>query len=400
MESYAPSTKGIRDSPGLERDSTATPTRVLIVAPSFDIIGGQSIQAARLMERLRQEPSLEIGFLPINPRLPGILRKLQSIKYVRTLVTSVAYVASLLLKVRKYDVLHVFSASYFSFVLAPTPAILVGRLYGKKILLNYHSGEAEDHLQHWRRTAIPTIRLVDAVVVPSEYLVRIFAKFGLRARAIYNLIDTSKFCFRERTPLRPVFLANRNFETHYGVDRVLRAFAIIQKEVPEAELTVAGDGYQRAFLVALTNELGLRNIKFVGRVPPDAITALYDAADIYLNGSEIDNQPLSILEAFACGLPIVTTGAGGIPDIVSNGKSGFVVPCGDFKGLASRAIELLRDPALARQIAESGHVECRKYSWPAVRDAWVEVYQELADERSTVPENTDLQRTESNVVTR
>ena len=189
--------------------SSAYP-RVLIVAPSLDILGGQSVQAAQLLEYIRQEKSVEVGFLPINPRLPGVLRYLQKIKYVRTVVTSIAYVISLLFRVRKYDVLHVFSASYFSFVLAPTPAILVGKFYGRKVLLNYHSGEAEDHLQRWQRTAIPTIRLVDAVVVPSEYLVRVFGQFGLAAVAIYNVIDTGRFHFRDRMPPRPVFLSNRN----------------------------------------------------------------------------------------------------------------------------------------------------------------------------------------------
>src|SRR4029078_10731990 len=136
----------------------------------------------------------------INPRLPGVLRRLPAIKYVRTVVTSIAYIWSLIWRVHKYDVIHVFSASYFSFVLAPTPAILIGKLYRRKVLLNYHSGEAEDHLQRWQRTAIPTIRLVDSVVVPSEYLVRVFASFGLKATAIYNLIDTSTFRFREPSP--------------------------------------------------------------------------------------------------------------------------------------------------------------------------------------------------------
>src|ERR1041384_7924007 len=145
--------------------------RLLIVGPSLGILGGQAVQAARLMERLSEEPNLEIGFLPINPQLPGPLRLLQQVKYLRTIITSIAYVFSLLLRVPKYDALHVFSASYFSFVLAPTPAILIGKLYRRKVLLNYHSGAAEDHLQRWHRSAIPTIRLVDSVVVPSEYLV-------------------------------------------------------------------------------------------------------------------------------------------------------------------------------------------------------------------------------------
>lgn len=360
-----------------DSSQSSSELRVLIVAPSFDILGGQSVQAAQLLEHLRQEKSLEVGFLPINPRLPGVLRYLQRIKYVRTLVTSIAYVISLLFEVRKYDVIHVFSASYFSFVLAPTPAILIGRLYGRKVLLNYHSGEAEDHLRRWRRTAIPTIRLVDVVVVPSEYLVRVFRQFELAALPIYNVIDTGRFRFRDRVPPRPVFLSNRNLEAHYGVDRVLRAFSIIQEEFPNATLNVVGDGSQRRSLEALARELGLQNTTFAGRVDPASIADSYNAADVYLNGSEIDNQPLSLLEAFACGLPIVTTDAGGIPDIVTNGQTGMIVPRGDYRQMAVRAMQLLSDVSLTTHLVEQGRQECLKYTWKAVREAWLTTYHKL-----------------------
>ncbi len=356
--------------------------RLLIVAPSFDILGGQSVQAARLMGRLRDEPSLEVGFLPINPRLPGVLRKLQSIKYVRTAVTSILYWATLLTRVPKYDVIHIFSASYFSFVLAPTPAILASKLFGKKVLLNYHSGEAEDHLRRWRRSAIPTIQLCDAIVAPSDYLVRVFDQFGLRARPILNLIDTDKFQFHRRDPLRPVFLSNRNFEAHYGVDRVLRAFAIVQQRFADASLTVAGFGPARAALENLARELGLRNIEFTGKIPPDQIGALYESADIFINGSEIDNQPLSILEAFACGLPVVTTNAGGIPDMVSGEETGLLVKSGDHQSLAAGAMRLLDDGALAQRLVKQAQEECRKYTWGAVRDQWLSVYGELGSQIS------------------
>ena len=166
----------------------AATLRILVVAPSMDILGGQAIQAARLISKLREQTRFEIGFLPINPRLPEPLRFLQAIKYVRTIVTSLLYVATLLARVNKYDVIHVFSASYFSFVLAPTPAIIIGKLFRKRILLNYHSGEAEDHLMRWP-SAVATIRMADEIVVPSEYLVRVFTRFGLKARSINNLID-------------------------------------------------------------------------------------------------------------------------------------------------------------------------------------------------------------------
>ena len=360
------------------KNAASKPLRVLMVAPSIDILGGQAVQAARLLDRLRQEPDLEVGFLPVNPRLPGLLRKLQAIKYVRTVVTSIAYLASLFSRVWKYDVVHIFSASYFSFVLAPTPALLIGKLYGKKLLLNYHSGEAEDHLHRWRRSAIPTIRLADTLIVPSAYLVRVFARVGLEAKPIYNLIETDRFRFRERRPLRPVFLGNRNFEKHYGVDRVLRAFALVQKRIPEAELIVAGDGPERSALEQLACELCLKNTQFTGRVGHDRVVELYDSADIFLNGSEIDNQPLSILEAFACGLPVVTTDAGGIPDMVTNERTALVVSRGAHEQLAAGALRLIDDPAVAQRMIQQGREECRKYEWEAVRDQWLNAYHALA----------------------
>ena len=358
-------------------ENGAKPVRVLIVAPSLDILGGQAVQAARLLARLEQEPTLKVSFLPVNPRLPGPLRKLQSIKYVRTVVTSLLYWFLLLSRVRNHDVIHVFSASYLSFVLAPTPAILVSKLYGKRIVLNYRSGEAEDHLQRWRRTAIPTIRMVDEIAVPSGYLVDVFARFGLSARAIFNFVETDRFRYRERSSLRPVFLSNRNLEPLYNVGCAIRAFAIIQQRFPDARLVVAGDGSQRADLESLALELNLRNIDFAGRIQPDQMHELAGAADIYLNSSDIDNMPGSIIEAFALGLPVVTTEAGGIPYIVNNEMTGLLVKLGDHQGIADSASRLLEDDDLAQRITSNARLECRKYSWKSVRNEWLKLYHEL-----------------------
>ena len=352
--------------------------RVLIVAASFDILGGQAVQAEWLVRHLQKESSIEVSFLPINPRLPGKLRKLQSIKYLRTLTTSILYGLNLLREVRKYDVIHIFSASYLSFLIAPTPGILVSRLYRKKIILNYHSGEAEDHLRRWRRSTIPILSLADRIVVPSEYLVRIFAGFGVKAFAIFNMIQLDRFAFRERKQLRPIFLSNRNLEPHYGVDAVLRAFALIQQRVPEAVLTVVGDGSQRRALEQLKNELNLKNVSFTGRVEHDKIQQQYAAADVLLNASRIDNQPLSILEAFACGLPVVTTDAGGIPDIVTDGKTGYLVAVDDCEALADRAMKVLLDSKTATTMARQSRAECTRYTWEVVRDHWLQLYCELA----------------------
>src|SRR5438045_756885 len=111
------------------------PVRVLLVGPSLDILGGQSIQAAQLVHHLRGEPSVEVSFVAINPRLSGVLRNVRSIKYVRMVVRSVLYVARLVARIPRHDVIHVFSASHLSFVLAPTPAIVIAKCCRKAILL-------------------------------------------------------------------------------------------------------------------------------------------------------------------------------------------------------------------------------------------------------------------------
>ena len=356
--------------------------RVCLVGPSLDILGGQAVQAARLLARLREIPSLEVDFLPVNPRLPGPLRLLQRVKLVRTVVTSVAYVAALLGRLRDYDVVHAFSASYFSYLLAPLPAMAVARFYGRRVVLNYRSGEASDHLRR-SRVAVRSMGLADVILVPSGYLVDVFGRFGLAARSIFNFVELETLPYRERPHPRPVFLSNRNLEPLYNVGCVLRAFALIQRRVPEASLIVAGFGSQRAELEALARQLELRHVEFVGRVRPEEMPALYDRADVYLNAPDIDNMPNSIIEAFACGLPVVTTDAGGIPYIVTHERTGLMVPRGDAEGMAREALRLLEEPTLALRLATAARAEClARYVWPVVRDEWERLYAGLAGRAS------------------
>ena len=356
---------------------TPRPVRVALVGPSLDILGGQAVQVQRLLTRLGSVPSLSVEFLPVNPRLPGPLRLLQRVKYVRTVATSVAYAASLLRRVGRYDVVHAFSASYWSFLLAPVPAMLVARMLGRRVVLNYRSGEADDHLGR-SAVARKLVRLADAVVVPSGYLVGVFGKHGLAARSIVNFVEIERIPYRERPQPRPVFLSNRNLEPMYNVGCVLRAFHLVQQRFPEASLVVAGYGSEQAALEALSAELGLRNVRFVGRVRPEEMPALYDAADIYLNAPDIDNMPNSVIEAYAAGLPVVTTNAGGIPFIVEHERTGLMVERNDHAAMAAQAIRLLEEPGLAARLARTAYETClTRYVWPAVREEWERLYHEL-----------------------
>lgn len=349
--------------------------RVLLVAPSIRYLGGQAIQAKRLHEHLSGEDWVQVDILAVDPVLPGPLRWLQKIKFVRTVSTSVAYVVSLLRTVWRYDVVHAFSASYWSFLLAPAPAMIVGRLFGKRVIVNYRSGEADDHLRRWGWHAIPLLRLAHQIVVPSGYLVDVFGRFGLRAIAVPNFLDLAAIPHRERSLVRPMLLSNRNFEAHYNVADVLRAFKIVQAESPSATLVVVGDGPLRSELHALARELELRNVEFTGAVPPQTMGDYYDAADIYVNTPTIDNMPNSVIEAFAAGLPVVTSDAGGIPYIVRDGENGLLVPCRDAAALARGVLRLLGDAALTQRLGRQARSEAlNRYTWNAVRDLWRRVY--------------------------
>lgn len=362
-------------------DVRRKPIRLLVVAPSHEYLGGQSIHAEKLVKELRKEPDFRVGFASVSPRALGLGTRVHRMKYARPLLRMPLYLANLLLKVPRYDVIHVSSAALSSFLLTTTPAILVGKLFRRRVVLNYHAGQAVEHLRDWGRTAIPVIRMCDATVVPSLWLVDVFASHGLKTHAIFNHVELEAFRFRERKPLRPVFLANRNFDPIYNVPCVLRAFSIVQRRVPEARLLVAGDGPQRPEIEALARELDLKHVEFKGLLAPEAMPRLCDEADIYLNASNVDNMPLSILEAFSSGLPIVTTDAGGIPYMVEHERTGLVVRMNDHEALAASALRLLEDADLAARLAHAAHAECDKYRWDVVRPQWLEFYRAIVKRR-------------------
>jgi glycosyltransferase involved in cell wall biosynthesis len=115
---------------------------------------------------------------------------------------------------------------------------------------------------------------------------------------------------------------------------------------------------------------------------------LYDEADIFLNSSDIDNMPVSIIEAFASGLPVVTTDAGGIPFIVVDGRTGLITKRGDYEAMAACAIRLLEDDELRAMLVRNAREECLKYSWAAVRDQWLGLYSEVAGGLDPVKERS------------
>jgi glycosyltransferase involved in cell wall biosynthesis len=353
------------------------PLCIAIVAASLRILGGHAVQAQRMLDGWRDDPRVDAWLVPIDPEPPWPFGRLRRVPYVRTLVTQLTYWPLLVRELRRADVVHVFSASYTSFLLAPLPAVLVARLLGRPVVLNYHSGEAPDHL---RRSAVARHILRDVVdrnVVPSVFLRDVFASFGITATVVPNTIDLRTFAYRTRDPLRPRLLCTRNFEPIYNVACVLRAFARIQAERPEARLTLVGSGSEEAALRALAARLGLRHVTFAGCVPAAKIHHSYAEADIYVQTPAIDNMPLSVLEAFASGLPVVSTDVGGVPSMLTDGIHGLLAPHDDEAAIAACVLTLLASPGYARRLAAAAHDTCTRYEWPAARESWLAAYESV-----------------------
>jgi glycosyltransferase involved in cell wall biosynthesis len=206
------------------------------------------------------------------------------------------------------------------------------------------------------------------------------ARFGIAATVVSNTVDRREFVYRardlRRSPL--MLLSTRNFEAHYNVACTLRAFARVQSRLPNVSLTLVGSGPQERSLKTLAADLGLRGVTFVGAVAPRQIADYYNAADLYVQTPAIDNMPLSILEAFSSGLPVVSTCVGGVPAVVSDGVDGLLALDNDADAVAARIIELIERPDYAQHLAAAAHEKSSRYDWAHVRDSWLAVYRALA----------------------
>jgi L-malate glycosyltransferase len=350
--------------------------RVAIVAASLRYVGGQSVQADLLASLWKNDSDVKAEFVPIDPPFPRGLKWMEKIPYLRTVVRQPLYVLALWRGIKRCNMVHIFSASYWSFLLVSVPAWIVARLQTKKVLLHYHSGEARDHLRRFR-TSRPILERMDMLVVPSGYLVDVFREFGLKAEVVPNILDPSQFSFKRRTPLRPHLVCTRGFGSYYRIDLVVRAFAAVQKVFPEARLDLAGEGPLKEKVRELVKELGLSGVRFLGVVRRDDIGKAYDDADIFVNASSLDNMPVSVLEAFASGTPVVSTAPEGMTYLVDQERTGLLSPVGDAGFLAENILRLLRDRELSARLASRAYEESQRYRWPAVREQWLTTYRAL-----------------------
>jgi len=221
------------------------------------------------------------------------------------------------------------------------------------------------------------LREVDPVIVPSEYLAAVFHEFGLETRIVPNLVDWRQFNFRLREPLRPRLICTRGFHPYYGVDVVICAFLLIKELHANARLCLVGKGATEQRIKELVAQFGVSGVEFAGAVPHKEMGRYYEENDIFINASWLDNAPVSFLEAFSSGTPVVTTAPEGIRYLVEQEQTGLLCEPADWASLAGNVLRLLREPTLAARLSRNAHLESQKYRWEQVRPKWLEVYRSV-----------------------
>jgi glycosyltransferase involved in cell wall biosynthesis len=327
-----------------------------------------ALQAA-LLQRLLQEDGVPVSFLASNCDLPAMLAVCERVPAVRTLIRSLWVWMKLWRAVRRADVVHVFAASWLYFFLIVAPSILLGRLRGRRTVLNYRGGDAGPFFRRWRSLVKPVFRMAVVVTTPSEFLAQVIrGAFNLPVTVVPNILDTCAFQFQHRHAFRPKLLVNRNLERIYAVETVLCAFRQLLQHYPDASLWVAGTGSEEPRLRRLAAEWNMHSVRFLGHVDHADLPSICSQRDILVNASTVDNFPAALLEASAAGLVVVSSDAGGIPYIYRNEISGLLVKAGDAQGLAAAVERVLQEPLLASRLVKEAYGLTRQCAWETVQD--------------------------------
>jgi glycosyltransferase involved in cell wall biosynthesis len=358
-------------SEAMDIDS-AWPRSILLVGPLPPPSGGMANQT-RQLARLLADEGCNVVIAQVNaPYRPSWIAPLRG---VRALFRLLPYLLTLWRNTGRVDLVHVMANSGWAWHLFAAPAVWIGKLRRKAVVVNYRGGDAAAFLERQARWVVPTLERASTVIVPSGFLKNTFAGHGVVAQVVPNVVDLQRFAPGASGGAAPHLIVTRNLEDIYDIPTALRAFVGICDAFPGATLTVAGSGPRRDALVQLATELGIAGeVTFTGRLDNENIAELYRRADVVLNPSRVDNMPNSLLEAMASGVPIVSTDVGGIPYFVRHEETALLVPPNDPVAMTAAALQILTDQALARRLRIRGLDAVKAYMWPRVRVQLAAVY--------------------------
>jgi L-malate glycosyltransferase len=284
----------------------------------------------------------------------------------------------------EYDVAHVdvFSGPAFWWAQACAEALLYCR---KPFVISLHGGALPAFAAVHPARVNRLIQSAAAVTAPSPYLTRRFQSVRADIAEIPNPIDLKTYAFRLRRPIIPRIVWLRSFHEIYDPSGAVEVLRLVLPACPAARLVMVGADRSDGSLARAQDrcrELGVQErVDFVGPVPKARVPFHLDQADLFLNTSRVDNTPVSLAEAMASGLPIVSSNAGGIPDLLSHERDALLYDPGDFEAMARGVIRAATQPGLAERLVRSARARARRLDWSAVLPVWQRLLARVADLR-------------------
>jgi glycosyltransferase involved in cell wall biosynthesis len=239
-------------------------------------------------------------------------------------------------------------------------------------------GDLPNRIQKSKRNSRVLFGNSFANVAPSEYLLDAFRLAGFENTIhIPNNIEIEKYPFKKRVILQPNLLWVRSFRTIYNPVMAIEVLAMLKNKYPNATLCMIGPNDDPSFEITQhkVKALGMQNsITFTGMLPKKLWHKKAEAYDVFINTTDFDNTPVSVMEAMALGLPVVSTNVGGIPYLLSDYNEALLVEKNDPKAMFEAIDKLMNSSSLVQKISTNAREKVCSFDWEIVKKQWIELF--------------------------
>lgn len=252
----------------------------------------------------------------------------------------------------------------------------------KPYILTLHGGQLPEFAGRNQERMRRLLNSAIAVTAPSRYLQQSMSPYREGIQMIPNAIYLSRYSNPARSQVRPKLVWLRSFHRIYNPVLAVDVVARLIPDFPDINLQMAGpdkDGSMAEVEAEICRRNLSAHIQIIGAVPKVHVPQFLSNADVFLNTTNVDNTPVSVVEAMACGLSIVSTDVGGLPYLLTHGQDSLLVPPGDAVAFSAAVGKILADPALAREFGENARNKAAECDWVKVLPQWTDLIESALD---------------------
>ncbi len=285
--------------------------------------------------------------------------------------------ATIWLRRHRFSVGHIAVFSGPAFFWAEVASWMM-RTVGRPFVLSLHGGKLPVFSEHWPNRTRRLLRSAAAVVTPSRYLLEEMRCFRPDMALLPNPIDLSRYSFKIRYQPQPKLVWMRAFHEIYNPSLAPKALALLTQDLTAVELTMIGPSKGDNVLTnveQVARDLNVADrMTLPGPIQKDAVSVWLNKSDVFLNTTNADNTPISLLEAMACGLCIVSTNVGGIPYLLVDGHDALLVPPNNPEAMAAAVRRILTEPALAERLSRNARKKVESFDWSLILPQWESLF--------------------------